>query len=289
MLPTLMFIPIGMLIGTLAGFFGIGGGIILMPILLLSGFSPDIAVATSLLFLFGTGLSGAVTHTRLNNVDWKTAMIVGTTGAVCAQVSKTIILNISGSYNWLLNIWLIMLLCYFAWNLYNKTKNESRKALMKNRYLAAVLIGMMVGFVSGLLGIGGGFITVPLLIAWLGYETKKAIGTSLAGIVIIACGGILGYGMQLELNFFLGLCLIIGAFIGSPFGAKMTTRYQSADITQRLWLLYIFAISAIVVDLLAAFIVSALQYVSLSILIAFLAYMLFDFYKHWRLPALEKS
>ncbi len=277
----LLFIPIGMIVGTLSGFYGIGGGIVLMPILLLSGFSPAVAVPTSLMFTFGTSLSGALAHTRMRNVNWKIAAMIGLVGAILAQASNRIVLHISGGYDWLLNVWLILLLSYFAWSLYNKRNNEEKPPLIKNPYLASAIIGSIIGFLCALLGIGGGFITVPLLMSWLGFDTRKAIGTSLAAIIIISMGGVIGYSSQVELNYLLGLSLIIGAFIGSPFGAKMTAYYQTIEMTQRLSILYLFVIASIAVDLLAILTLPILEWVSLLILVTFLGIMLLDFYRHY--------
>ncbi len=276
-----LFIPIGIIVGTLSGFYGIGGGIVLMPILLLSGFSPSIAVPTSLMFTFGTSLSGALAHTRMRNVNWKIAVMIGLVGALLAQASNRIVLHISGSYDWLLNVWLILLLSYFAWSLYNKRNNEEKPPLIKNPYLASAIIGSIIGFLCALLGIGGGFITVPLLMSWLGFDTRKAIGTSLAAIIIISMGGVTGYSTQVELNYLLGFFLIIGAFIGSPFGAKMTVYYQTIEMTQRLSILYLFVIASIAVDLLAILTWPILEWVSLLILVTFLGAMLLDFYRHY--------
>jgi len=288
MFSEIFFIPIGVIVGTLSGFYGIGGGIVLMPILLLSGFSPSVAVPTSLMFTFGTSLSGAVTHTRMKNVNWKVAALIGTVGAVFTQVSKLIVIQISGRYDWILNVLFILLLCYFAWSLHNRKNKEEKPPLIKNPYLASVTIGAIVGFLAALFGIGGGFVTIPLLIAWQGFASRKAIGTSLAGIIIISLGGIIGYSSSIELNYLLGICLITGAFIGSPFGAKMTAKYKTAEMTQRLSTLYFFVIASTAVDLLAAFTWPVLEWVSLTILIIFLGYMLIDFHRHRRQAQPEK-
>ncbi len=276
----LLFIPIGIIVGTLSGFYGIGGGIVLMPILLLSGFSPAMAVPTSLMFTFGTSLSGAVTHTKMKNVNWKVAILIGLVGAMLTQVSKLIVIHISGRYDWLLNVFFIILLCYFAWALHKRQNKEEKEPLIKNVNFAAIIIGIIVGFLAALLGIGGGFITVPLLISWLGFDSRKAIGTSLAAIIIISIGGIIGYSSQMELNFLLGIYLIIGAFFGSPFGARMTARYKTSEMTRRLKTLYYSVIVSTTTDLLALFTWTMLEWVSLFILIVFLGYMLWDFYRH---------
>lgn len=295
MISEFLFIPIGIIVGTLSGFYGIGGGVVLMPILLLSGFSPAIAVPTSLMFTFGTSLSGAITHSKMKNVNWRTAVMIGSAGAVSAQLSKLIVIHISGSYDWLLNIWFTILLCYFAWKLYQKDKKgkdeqeKDKKRLIENAYIAPIIIGIIIGFLAALLGIGGGFITIPLLISWLNFDPRKAVGTSLAAIIITSAGGIIGYSSQMDLNYLLGFCLIIGAFIGSPFGARMTARYETYEMTQRLWTLYLFVIASVVVDLFAVFTWHFLQWISLAILLTFVGYMLFDFYRHHLQARTESS
>lgn len=289
MFSVLFFIPIGILVGTLSGFFGIGGGIIIVPFLLLSGFSPAIAVATSLMFTLGTSIAGAATHTKMNNVNWKIAATIGTVGGLSTQISNRFVIYISGRFDWVLNIFFIFLLLYFALSLYKRKNSEQAPPVFKNQYGAASLIGVIVGFLAALFGIGGGFITVPLLIKWIGFDSRKAVGTSLAAIIIISIGGVIGYSAQLELDYLLGLCLIIGAFIGSPFGARMTTHYQVREITQRLGTLFIFVITSMTIDLIASFTSPILEWVSLSVLIIFLSYMLYDFYQHRHLPQKDPS
>ena len=281
-----LFIPVGVMVGTLSGFFGIGGGIIVIPVLLLAGFNSAFTAATSLMFVLGTSLSGAFAHAKMKNVVWQYALVIGGAGIVFAQISNRIQIHIAGRYDWLLTLWYLMILGYFAWVLFREENRRQEKKLKKNPYLAAGLIGSVAGFLSALLGIGGGFIIPPLLISWAGFEARKAIGTSLASVIFISLGGSIGYALQLELNYLLGLCLIIGAFIGAPFGAKMTTKYENKEIKQRLGKLYIVAITAMSIDLLAAFTVHALQWLSLLVLVSFMVYMLFDFYQ--RLRAAEK-
>jgi len=275
----LLFIPVGVAVGTLSGFFGIGGGIIVVPVLLLAGFSSAFTAATSLMFVLGTSLSGAFTHARMNNVVWKYALVIGGAGILSTQVSNRIQLLITGRHDWLLSLWYVLLLCYFAWILYREKNREQQEKMSKYPYLAAAFIGCVAGFFSALIGIGGGFIIPPLLISWAGFEVKKAIGTTLASVVFIALGGSIGYALHIELNYLLGLCLIIGAFIGAPFGARMTKRYENAEIKQRLGKLYIAAITAMLLDLLAVFTVPFLQWLSLIVLVSFMFYMLFDFYR----------
>ncbi|WP_158570792.1 sulfite exporter TauE/SafE family protein [Exiguobacterium sp. AM39-5BH] len=271
---SLLFIPLGAIVGVLSGFFGIGGGVIIVPMLLFSGYSAAEAVATSLLFVVGTSLSGAKKHTSLGNVSWSTGVTVGLAGAVTAQVSSRLVLSISGTYDWLLNLFYLAILSYFAVTLLKKTSKPKKPK--KSSLLSAFIIGMMAGLLSALLGIGGGFIIVPLLISWLGFSTHRGIGTSLAAVLFISLGGIIGYLPSLSLDYVTPLALIIGAFIGAPFGATLMNRYHDKEISNRLAWLYIAVITSIALDLGAA-IYAPLAYVSLAVLFAFLVGIGLDF------------
>ena len=271
---SLLFIPLGAIVGALSGFFGIGGGVIIVPVLLFSGYSAAEAVATSLLFVVGTSLSGAKKHTSLGNVSWSTGITVGLTGAVTAQLSSRLVLSISGTYDWLLNLFYLAILSYFAVTLLKKTSKPQKPK--KSIVLARMMIGAMAGLLSALLGIGGGFIIVPLLISWLGFTTHRAVGTSLAAVLFISLGGLVGYLPALALDYVAPLALVIGAFVGAPIGASLTNRYDASEISTRLAVLYLAVITSVMLDLGASFI-PALSYVSLAVLLMFLVGIGIDF------------
>ena len=237
---SLLFIPLGAIVGALSGFFGIGGGVIIVPVLLFSGYSAAEAVATSLLFVVGSRL----------------------------------VLSISGTYDWLLNLFYLAILSYFAVTLLKKTSKPHKPK--KSSLLATLIIGMMAGLLSALLGIGGGFIIVPLLVSWLGFSTHRGVGTSLAAVLFISLGGLVGYLPSLSLDYVTPLALVVGAFIGAPFGASLTNRYHDKEISRRLAWLYVAVIISIALDL-GSTIYPPLAYASLAVLLVFLVGIGFDF------------
>ncbi|WP_145963186.1 sulfite exporter TauE/SafE family protein [Exiguobacterium sp. SL-10] len=271
---SLLFIPLGAIVGALSGFFGIGGGVVIVPVLLFSGYSAAEAVATSLLFVVGTSLSGAKKHTSLGNVSWSTGITVGLTGALTAQLSSRLVLSISGTYDWLLNLFYLAILSYFAVTLLKKTSKPQKPK--KSTLFAGIMIGAMAGLLSALLGIGGGFIIVPLLVSWLGFTTHRGVGTSLAAVLFISLGGLVGYLPSLSLDYVTPLALVLGAFIGAPIGATLTNRYNDKEISRRLAWLYLSVIASIILDL-GTTRFPLLTYASLAVLLAFLVGITLDF------------
>ena len=93
--------------------------------------------------------------------------------------------------------------------------------LRVNKDLVAVFVGVGAGIASGLLGVGGGIVMVPLLVAALGASQHRAHATSLAAIVVVAAFGALVFGLEGELAVFPAVMLTLGALVGAPLGAKL--------------------------------------------------------------------
>lgn len=90
-----------------------------------------------------------------------------------------------------------------------------------NKDLVAVLVGVAAGGASGLLGVGGGIVMVPLLVAALGAQQHRAHATSLAAIVVIGAFGALVFGLEGEVEVGPAVMLALGAMVGAPVGAKL--------------------------------------------------------------------
>jgi uncharacterized protein len=225
-------LPVGLSVGIVSGFFGVGGGFILTPVLLLLGFNPTTAVATSLINTTSTSLSGSWAHIRYKNIVWRTSMILAISGVASTFIAFPIVqwMESFGNYSKIISILYCILLGYFTLSVWKKRNtqkqlNDSSPSLWK-----IIFIGLFGGFISTLLGVGGGFIMVPLLITLLGYESRKAIGTSLFSILFIVLFGSITYIFTTPIDLKLAALLTIGAFIGSQIGAKITNLYSSRNI-----------------------------------------------------------
>jgi uncharacterized protein len=248
----LLFLLLGGVISVLSGFFGVGGGFILTPVLLLIGFAPLEAIATSLFFSIGTSLSGIGAHFRLKNILWKEGAILGVSGMLATQAAKPLVLFLSdkGLDATVIPASYIVLLSYFAFTMFRQGKKTNEQSHEGRPSLAGMLlIGFSGGFVSAALGVGGGFIMVPLAIAFLGLQPRKAVGTSLFAVLLIVSTGFLSYASAVEISYLTAILLVAGGLVGSQAGAWLTNFYKNKDISLLLSGLYIATLLSVVFKL----------------------------------------
>ncbi|MBH0156976.1 sulfite exporter TauE/SafE family protein [Fictibacillus sp. 5RED26] len=249
------YILLGLCIGIFSGIFGIGGGFILTPVLILLGLPPLSAIGTSLMYSIGTSVSGVAAHLRFKNIIWKTAAVLGIVGIVATQVAHPLVvwLEKMGYDDTIIPIFYIVLLAYFALSLlYKQTKRKNIEQSTTEIYFSwpkAVFIGFTGGFISTTLGVGGGFVMVPMLISLMKFPSRKAVGTSLVSVFFIVSAGFLTYASSVQIDYKLGLLLILGALVGTQLGAKLTTIYSSEQIQKYLGALYITILSSVVLKL----------------------------------------
>jgi len=185
----------GLCAGFLAGLLGVGGGFLFAPamffVLRTSGVDDQTAIlvafCTSLAAALPTILTSALSHKKLGHVSVKTALIIGICGACFGAVGALVasILPVK-----VLTILFGCLLIIAAVRLVTSLPSGEKTTISP---LPAAGIGGVAGFLSGLLGVGGGTIIVPLMTLFGKFSMKRAVGTSAFAIVFITCGGIISY------------------------------------------------------------------------------------------------
>ncbi|MGC9516844.1 MAG: sulfite exporter TauE/SafE family protein [Methanomicrobiales archaeon] len=193
----LILILTGLGVGFATGLLGLGGGFILGPVqfwLLESlGYDSTIAIrvafGTSLAVILPTAISGAYGHYRRKSVIFKPALILGISGFIGGLFGGVIATNIPGEY--LRLIFGFLLIGVSAQMLIYKKEASNKKK--ENNLYKYIIWGLIAGTLSGLLGIGGGVVLVPILILIMGFTVIEAIGTSTAVIVLTSIGGIISY------------------------------------------------------------------------------------------------
>ena len=187
----------GVGIGFLSGLLGVGGGFIMVPIqfwLLTSiGVDPTIAIrvslGTSLAVILPTALSGAYGHYKREAVLLKPVTFLATMGIIGGIIGGTIASNIPGDVMTFI-FGSAVLIVAFIMIITSKYEDKGEK---RENVFYYIFGGLFIGIMSGLLGVGGGFIMVPFMAIFMRYSMHEAIGTSTAVIVFTSIGGIISY------------------------------------------------------------------------------------------------
>ncbi len=193
MFSLLLYLLVGALAGFAGGLFGIGGGLIVVPVLLftlpLAGVAPELvahmAMASSLATVFFTSISSSWNHHRRGGVPWRAVWVVAPMVALGALLAGPLAHHIDGI--WLKRLFALFLL-FMAWRQWRLRPRE--QPLQLPPWLRPAALG--VGLLSGLVGIGGGTLLVPLL-QRLGLALTRAVAGSAACGAVLACMGAISY------------------------------------------------------------------------------------------------
>ena len=193
----LVLLVTGALVGLVSGMLGVGGCFIMIPvqfwILTAMGIDTSIAIrvafGTNLLVVFPTALSGSFRHHKKNAVLWKQAILLGLTSVAFTFAGAWVASNLPGD--------VLKIIFGFAILLGALRMAAAHPIRVKGEPhtnpLTYIFLGAVFGFVSGLIGIGGGVLMVPLMVIFLNYHMHEAIATSTAVMVFTSLGGAIAY------------------------------------------------------------------------------------------------
>ncbi len=225
-------------IGLSLGIFGGGGSILAVPVLVLvTHLAPAAAVGTSLAMVGTTSLIAAYAHHRQGCVVPRLAVLFGLSGVLTAFLGAKLTTLVSGSV--ILQGFALLMLCVGLAMLFGKGPRVGRERPSRPRRTASVLAGAGVGLITGFLGVGGGFLVVPALIAFAGLDVRKAVGTSLLVIAINSAAGFAGHLTGGQLNFGLIGLLTTAAAAGALAGERLARQFSTTILRRGFGLLVI--------------------------------------------------
>jgi uncharacterized membrane protein YfcA len=275
-----LLLGLGAAIGFLSGVFGVGGGFLLTPMLIFIGVPPAVAVASSANQLVGASVSGVLAHWRRGNVDFKMGFILllgGLAGSVLGVWLFTLLKRI-GQIELTISLLYVVLLGTLG----GLMLVESARALLRQRrpggfrrklhqhnwlhglplktrfrrsklYISALLptgLGFLIGVLSAVLGIGGGFVLVPAMIYTLGMPTAMVPGTSLLQIIFVAANvTFLQAYTNRTVDAVLAMLLLVGGVIGAQVGTRFGTRLRGEQLRFLLALLVLAVAAKLAHDL----------------------------------------
>ena len=266
-----LLIGLGGLVGILSGLFGVGGGFLMTPLLFFIGIPPAIAVAAEANQIVASSFSGALAHLRRKAVDLKMGWILVSGGLIGSGIGVQIfkVLRDLGQVELLVTVCYVFFLgiigSLMLWESVRaliRSNNNSRPIKIKrhnwvhrlplkirfrtsNLYISCIppfIIGALVGFLAAIMGVGGGFILVPVMIYIIGMPTKVVIGTSLFQIIFVTGFTTLLHSTQnYSVDALLALILLIGGVVGAQIGTRLGV-YLKAEQLRILLALLVLAV-----------------------------------------------
>jgi uncharacterized membrane protein YfcA len=235
----------GLIAGILAGFLGIGGGTVLVPLLVALGYTPVEAVATSSLSIVITAISGSIQNWRMGYLSLNRVMGIGFPAILTAQIGvflaelfpSRLLLFLFGCLL-LLNVYLVELRKQITSQKKQQEEQQNSESTVAgeqnvvfNPILARILTGGSAGILAGLFGVGGGIIMVPLQIVLLGETIKVAIQTSLGVIVITAISACFGHAIQGNVLWVQGTILGLGGLLGAQISTRFLPKLSDQTVS----------------------------------------------------------
>ncbi|WP_017726367.1 sulfite exporter TauE/SafE family protein [Halalkalibacterium ligniniphilum] len=259
----IMLVLIGIVAGTIGSLMGLGGGIIIVPALLLfstmtnvfTEISPQVAVGTSLLIMIFTGLSSTLAYMKQKKIDYKSGFLffIGSGPGALFGVWLNQGLDVDQFF---IYFGLFVILTSFLLMIRHRLKplpfkNKGFVRTYKNELgetveygfqpIVGILIAFVVGMTSGLFGIGGGSLMVPAMIVLFAFPPHVAVATSMFMILFSAILSSASHIALGNINYLYAAILIPGAWVGAQLGAAINARLKSDTLVFvfRLFLLFI--------------------------------------------------
>lgn len=255
-------IGIGGLVGFLSGLFGVGGGFLITPLLIFIGVPPGVAVATGSNQVVASSISGVLAQFKRKAVDIRMGVVLLCGGLFGSGIGIWVFARLTAIGQ--VDLFVSLAYVVFLGIVGAMMMQESLRALWRARQAGGVvvrrahvhtwvhgmpfkvkfrtsglyisvlpplMIGAFVGFLSAVMGVGGGFIMVPAMIYLLGMPTKVVIGTSLFQIIFTTAFTTVAHAVTSQsVDILLAVLLILGGVVGAQFGARFGVRLKAEQL-----------------------------------------------------------
>jgi len=261
----LLLVGLGGLVGLLSGLFGVGGGFLLTPLLIMIGIPPTVAAASDSNQIVAASTSGTFAHARGGTVDFKMGILMLVGGLIGGTLGVRIIqyLRAMGEANFVITVTYVVMLGSIGSYMFHDSlrglrraaierglepsprgrssyarlvsalpwKIDFRKSGIRRSLLMPLLLGGMVGVLAAIMGVGGGFIMVPVMVYLLRMPMHVVVGTSLFQI-LFTCANVtvMQAWMNHTVDFILALLLLFGSVVGAQIGARIGKRLKADQL-----------------------------------------------------------
>jgi uncharacterized protein len=261
-----LLLGLGGVVGFLSGLFGVGGGFLLTPLLIMFGIPPTVAAASDSNQIVAASASGTYAHYRLGNVDFKMGLVLLIGGLLGGTLGVQLvkILRATGNADFVIKITYVVMLGIIGGYMFVESLQSLKKAPLEEErpaggqkrpsfysrmitslpfkihfdksgihisFIVPLLLGGLVGILAAIMGVGGGFIMVPIMVYMLRMPMHVVVGTSLFQIFFTCVNVTI---MQAHINhsvdFILALILLVGSSCGAQIGTRISKRLKGDQI-----------------------------------------------------------
>jgi len=247
----LILLVCGVVAGTVGSLVGLGGGVIIVPVLLYLGstsesfeVTPQIAVGTSLLVIAFSSLSSSISYFRQSKVDFRSALLFFTASGPGAIVGAFINNRMSGGA-FLIGFGTFMIAVSFLLMMRGRWKKRNTEWSVTRTYhdtitnehltygytrKVALTVSFAVGILAGMFGVGGGALMMPVMLLLFHFPVHIAAATSMFMIFLSSIPGSITHGLYGNINWIFVIALAPGAWIGGQFGAYLSTKLKTRTL-----------------------------------------------------------
>ncbi len=250
-----LIVLLGAVTGVLSGLFGVGGGFLTTPLLIFYGIPPTVAAASASTQVTGASVSGVLAHSRRGGVDYRMGAVTVGGGIFGAIIGAFLfrLLQAVGQIDIVINILYVVMLGAIGGLMLQealatiRSDGETTKKVRKRRHhpliaalpmrwrfyrsglyispLAPFLLGFIIGILTMLMGVGGGFILVPAMLYILGMSGNVVVGTSLFQILFVTMATTMMHALTTQaVDIVLAGLLLLGSVMGAQFGTQIAMK-----------------------------------------------------------------
>lgn len=219
----LEFVLLGIGIGLLSGFFGIGGGTILVPALLYMGFATKEAIGISVVQMVFSSIYGSYLNNKKGSLDIAMISMISIGGFFGAQIGGVVTSNMNDKtleFLFLIFVIFAIVRMFFKAPHFHPEKNVNKIILF--------MLGVAVGIIGISIGVGGSIVLVPVLVGFMHVEFKKAISAGLFFVIFSSISGLISHYMNGNIDFEHGILIGAASLVGVHFGVLLHCRVESA-------------------------------------------------------------
>lgn len=226
---------LGVMTGITSGFFGIGGGTILVPFLLLYGFDMKTAVAISIMQMVFSSIFGSFINARKNKAILKDGVTIGIGGFIGGALSGLIVPNVDGQY---LKYMFLLVLLFSIYRVASTATDHGKEIKGQSKALL-IVIGFFVGMIAMSIGVGGSLILTPILVSFMYYNLKDAASLGLFFVIFSSIAGFISLSLAGHMPYMEGVIVGIASLIGVYIGIKIKSKVNIKSYKKLTLTLYV--------------------------------------------------